>query len=159
LRVFPATRQGFKKELKEDESFESEFIGATVQECRDWLLGHQYQHNFVEQDLIAIVDARSATDGTILMSAYVRDLEGVILEFGEYGVLPRERDTWYDYRIAHEGADDLWSNLYFNSPGNVYPVYFDQKEALTDEHGVFDYVEANRLLDSGGCSDPPMQEE
>jgi hypothetical protein len=56
---------GFKYELTNDETFESEFIVASKLDCQRWALEQQSQNNLVEQDFIAIADARSARDNTL----------------------------------------------------------------------------------------------
>jgi hypothetical protein len=94
-RDCPNNREGFKMELRDDETFQTEFIGATEQECQNWELEHQFQHNFIEQDIIAIAEARSATDNTVLVQFYSRELEPPEpLEFGVYGVFPHEHSIW-----------------------------------------------------------------
>jgi hypothetical protein len=89
----PDDPEGFKIELRDDETFQTEFIGATEQECQNWALEHQFQNPFIEQDIIAIADARSTTNNTISIQFYSRELDELDphepdLEFGEYGVLP-----------------------------------------------------------------------
>jgi hypothetical protein len=149
--ICPDDGEGFKVELRDDESFQTEFIGATEQECQNWALEHQFQNLHIEQDIVVIADARSATDNTMLMQYYSRELEDLgpnepDLEFGEYGLLPRERSTWYDFRIDYQEAFEVWSSLMFGPPDGVYPVYFGLKEDLTDERGVFNVTEATRLV-------------
>ena len=73
--------QAFRKELKEDETFETDFNGASEQDCGKWALEQQSQHLIIEQDLIAIVDERSAEDGTLLMQSYQKEESGI--EYGE----------------------------------------------------------------------------
>lgn len=146
--------QPFKVELTEDESFETDFIGASLQDCQNWLIEQQRKHNFIEQNILAIVDARSAQDGTILMSHFYPKMDPP-LEFGRYGELPKEGDTWYDYRIEYERAADLDAALTTTAPDCTYPVYFGLKEELTDEHGVFDVARATRLS-SGEEARPSM---
>jgi hypothetical protein len=45
------------------------------QECQNLALEHQFQHNFIEQDIIAIADTHSATDNTLSMQFYSRELD------------------------------------------------------------------------------------
>lgn len=69
-RVGPTDRPGFKYELTNDETFESEFIVASKLDCQRRALEQQSQNNLVEQDFIAIADARSARDNTLLLQYY-----------------------------------------------------------------------------------------
>jgi hypothetical protein len=148
-RVCPETVDGFKTLLGDDETFETEFIGATVQECQSWARHYQYQRLFIERGIFAIADARSAAEHTISMRFFAVEYPSHLppLEFGEYGVLPRVRDTWYEFRIAYKDTGDVWSSLNFVSPNIVYPVYFGRKEEVTDECGVFNAVRAGRLIE------------
>lgn len=148
-RAGPSDGQGFKAELNDDETFETDFIGASEQDCQQWAVEKQSQHNIIEQDIIAIADVRSATDSTLLMQHYVhKEADGEEpLQFGRYGVLPRERDTWHDFRIDPSGADNVLAALEYVTFDVSYPVYFGHKEELTDEHGVFDVARAQRLME------------
>lgn len=145
--VCPSDREGFKTELKDDETFETDFIGASEQDCQKWALEKQFQVKFIEQEIIAIADARSARDDTLLIKFYARELDSPEgpLEFGEFGVLPREHNTWYDFRIDYKGAASVYIDL-TNGPRDWdYPTYFGRKEELTDERGVFNVAKVNRL--------------
>lgn len=146
-RTCPDTPEGFKEELQDDETFESDFIGDSWQDCQNWLLQNQVQHNFIEQDFIAIADARSATDNTLVVQFYGRELDPEEpVEFEGFGVLPREPNTWVDWRIEPQGAGQVWTSLFFGAIERTYPVYLGRKEELTDANGVFNVVEAQRLV-------------
>lgn len=152
----PSSDESFKRALKDNETFETGFIGASEQECQNWALEKQFQVNFIEQDFIAIADERSAKDDTLLIQYYARELPELDPEedgmpFGELGILPRERNTWHDFRIDYKRAGEVYVSLLYGYPGSVYPVYFGRKEELTDEHGVFDVAKAERLV---GGEDP-----
>jgi hypothetical protein len=136
-------------ELKDDETFETDFIGASEQDCQKWALEKQFQVNFIEQDIIAIADARSARDDTFSIQYYAHPEPA--LEFGGFGVLPRERNTWYDFRIDYKGAAWVYIDLTNGPIDSVYPAYFGRKEELTDERGVFNAAKAGRLV---GGEDP-----
>ena len=146
--VCPSDREGFKRELKDDETFETDFIGASEQDCQKWALEKQFQVRFIVQDIIAIVDARSARDDTLLIQYYARELDPPepALEFGEFGVLPREHNTWYDFRIDYTGAGEVYVDLTNGPIDSVYPTFFGRKEELTDERGVFNVAKATRLV-------------
>jgi hypothetical protein len=146
--VCPSNREGFKTELTDDETFETDFIGASEQDCKEWALEKQFQVKFIEQNIIAIVDARSARDNTLLIQYYAEELDPPepALEFGEFGALPQEPNTWYDYRIDYKGAALVHIALTYGPFDTAYPTYFGRKEELTDEHGVFNVAMADRLV-------------
>jgi hypothetical protein len=146
-RVCPNTRHGFKRELREDETFESEFIGSTVEDCQNWMLETQSQVNFIEQDFIAIADARSATDNTLLVQFYGRELDPEEpVEFEGFGVLPREPNTWVEWRIHPQGAGKMVASLFFGALEMTYPAYLGRREELTDANGIFNVDEAERIV-------------
>ena len=142
------------QELEDIDPAQTDFIGASQQDCQKWALEQQKLHKFIEQDFITIVDARSIRDSTVLVSRFMPDIGGEPLEFGRYGYLPPEGDIWYDFRIDFERAIDVETDLKFGSIDTVYPVYFGLKEELTDKHGVFDVVKAGRLIEGSDRSVP-----
>ncbi len=105
--------------------------------------------NFIEHDVIAIVDARSTEDKTIIMSAlFVREtMYDEDEPFPPWSTLPRAEDvnTWFDYRT--------------NIPSALLPEYTgictalisspilpsSGKEDFTDENGVFDVAKAQKF--------------
>jgi hypothetical protein len=155
-KTYPNKREVFRKELKDDETFESEFIGASEEECQKWALEKQFQVKFLDQDIIAIADARSAKDDTLLIQYYARDMDPPepYLEFPGFGVLPKKRNIWYDYRIDYKDAAQVHASLQHVSPDCSYPTYFGRKEQLTDEHGVFNVAKAT-LFCEGKDPDTP----
>ncbi|KAL9106235.1 MAG: hypothetical protein Q9227_008703 [Pyrenula ochraceoflavens] len=132
--------------LEDIDPAQTDFIGASKQDCQRWALEQQSQHKFLEQDFIIIVDARSSRDNTVLASSFETDIGPPPLEFGRYGNLPPVSDTWYDYRIACERALEVQTDLGYGAIDAVYPVYFGLKEELTDENGIFDVARAKRLI-------------
>lgn len=142
-RVCPQERAGFKRELNDGETFDTDFIGASVADCQAWALENQRRVNFIEGDIIAIADARSATDDTLVMFTYARDV-GPPLEPG-FEIPPKKRDTWYDFRVYYEQAASLFINLYYGPKDSSLHVYYERKEELTDENGVFDGARAARI--------------
>jgi hypothetical protein len=48
--------------LRDDETFDTDFIGASEEECQQWVKENGARVNFITHDLIAIADARSAKD-------------------------------------------------------------------------------------------------
>ncbi|KAL9085602.1 MAG: hypothetical protein Q9165_007502 [Trypethelium subeluteriae] len=140
--TLPSDSQGFKSELKDNEIFETDFIGASIEDCQKWALEKQYQVNFIDQNFIAVADARSARDDTLLMQYYSGEN---ILEIEGHGDLPRESNTWYNFRIDQSKADLVFTALTEINEELTYPVYFECKDELTDEYGVFNADKAQRL--------------
>jgi hypothetical protein len=148
-KTLPAERSGFKTELQDGETFESDFIGASPEECKAWTREKQFQVNFIEQDILAILDARSAQDKTIVMSCYIcpEMCEPPRMIFPPFGILPRPQDanTWSDYRIEYPYGSAIVSFWNFCGPVVTYPALLGKKEDFTDEHGVFDVAGAERF--------------
>ncbi|KAI0183360.1 hypothetical protein EV127DRAFT_447384 [Xylaria flabelliformis] len=132
----------FKRALGENEPFDAGFIGASERDCQAWALDMQARYNFIEQDLIGILDKRSASDETLLIQFYSR-APGV--EIADEGVFPKETDKWHDFRIDYRDAEALTSSLQFGASDVVYPVYFGRKEELTNERGIFDVSRAEKI--------------
>ncbi|RAO73002.1 uncharacterized protein BHQ10_009014 [Talaromyces amestolkiae] len=145
--ALPSDRSDFRNSLQEGETFETDFIGASLEDCQAWAQEAQRQVRFIEYDLIAIMDARSAQDKTVLMSHYVPPDPGTPIRFPPFGVLPRERDTWYNYRVEFSYAPFLQVAFYFSPKELFYPAYFGRKEDFTDERGVFNVAEAELFSD------------
>lgn len=143
----PSTGEGFRTGLQDGESFESDFINASKEECQDWALDKWLQpvkFNFIEPSIIAIADERSAQDGTLLMSFYFGEdaPDEPPMEFNGYGRLPPKGNTWYDFRIHHKAAQLFHASLLFTEPDIFFPNYFGRPEKFTDETGVFDVLKA-----------------
>ncbi|KAH8702319.1 hypothetical protein BGW36DRAFT_356445 [Talaromyces proteolyticus] len=147
-RTCPKNREDFRQEIQDNNTFESEFIGASAQDCQKWALNNQYRVNFVEHDIITMADSCNATDNTLSIQFYSR-LDPP-LEFEGFGALPREVKTWHDFRVDYKDARTVYTSLYFGPFGAVYPAYFGRKEEFTDEHGIFDVAKAERALLSHG---------
>ncbi|GIJ84579.1 hypothetical protein Asppvi_003426 [Aspergillus pseudoviridinutans] len=143
----PSTREGFRTRLQDGESFESDFINASKEECQKWALDKWLQpikFNFIEQSIIAIADERSAQDGTLLMSFYFGEdaPDEPPMEFNGYGPLPPKGNTWYDFRIHHNAAQLFHASVLFTEPDILFPNYFGRPDKFTDETGVFDVLKA-----------------
>ncbi|QIX02299.1 hypothetical protein AMS68_007816 [Peltaster fructicola] len=142
----PTRSERFRMALEENDSFDTDFIGATPEDCQAWALERQRHDNKVDQDLIAIVDARSAKDGTLLVQKYYTLPEDCdALTFGGYGALPPERNVWYDFRVDHRYAGKVIAALTEVSPEVAYPIYYGNKDRFTNSDGVFDVQEADRF--------------
>ena len=121
-RTEPPTR---KRLNNENDIFLGDFIGATEQDCQNFALELQQHHNHVDQDIIVIVDARSARDETVLVQCFNRVGDGAEdLTFGDYGVLPAERNVWYSFRIAYRYAPQVTAALLETAPDVIYPIYY-----------------------------------
>lgn len=143
-KTCPKAREGFRTELlQDDEIFDTDFIGASVEDCQKWLQEKQPSHNFMVDDLLFIADARSAKDDTILVKDYHE--EGI--DFPEpLGLLPPEGNTWYEFRIHYKDADEIWNHLCFQEPDMAYPIYYQRKGEVTDENGVFSVSKAQAII-------------
>lgn len=105
----------FLSYLHPDDLFTSTFIGATPEECQAWLLDVQYERKFLEQDVIAIADARSVLDGTISLYCYVREIPPLspnVSDDDEGGncypekdrsypldLYPSKKNCWHEFRV------------------------------------------------------------
>ncbi|MCJ1311639.1 hypothetical protein MMC25_005312 [Agyrium rufum] len=133
--------------LEDNESYESDFIGASVQECQTWAREMQVKVGYLDYDLIGIADERSAKDGTVLMQHYS---SGDYVEiFEPEGILPKIRNKWYDFRIEAKYANTVFVSLRYMAPNEVFPTYFGRKEELTDKDGIFDVERAEQLVLKG----------
>ena len=143
--VCPSDQQGFRSKLKDGEIFETDWINATEQDCQNWALEKSFQVNFIVQNIIIIADARSSRDDTLLVQYYNEKLDPP-LEFPKFGVLPQKQNTWYDFRVDYKLADTVDTDLNFGPIDFIYSAYFGCKEALTDERGVFNVADVERLV-------------
>ncbi|GFG09962.1 hypothetical protein IFM5058_04687 [Aspergillus udagawae] len=148
--ICPDKREGFRIELQDSETFNSDFINASKEQCQNWALDKWYQAKvkFIEPNIIAIADEQSARDGTLLMSYYYPEvsLEEPTFEFDGWGPLPPKASTWYYFRIDHRAADDFHGSLMWFSRESAYPIYFGCPEKFTDETGVFDVFKAVKYM-------------
>jgi hypothetical protein len=133
----PSERSGLKTKLADGEDFDTAF--SSVTDCQNFILENQDTAMFIEPNIAGIADARTAKDGTILMTWY-RESEGENCR--PYGVLPPKADSWWDFRIRPEQAHIVLAYLSFVASDVSFPLYFARKEEFTDENGVFDAVKA-----------------
>jgi hypothetical protein len=132
-----------EKITTDTENFQTEFIGASHQDCQNWALQNQFRHSSIVQDLIAGIDACSASDDTILLYSYPR----VPIEFRNWGVLPKEHNIWYDYRIKYMNVKWTLTQLqHFGPMDTIFPTYFERKAELTDDQGIFNAERALSLV-------------
>ena len=136
----PPSGQRFKDKLEDDETFDTDFISATPEECQRWAVERRRHDLSFHDCIIAIVDARSAKDGTLLMQRYATHNH----PFGGYGLLPPEKNVWCDFRVHVRDAAKAELALIHVSPNVSYPCWFGNKERFTDENGVFNVDEADR---------------
>jgi hypothetical protein len=144
-------KEDYKAYLNDDDTFSSEFIGASAEDCQAWARERQYQVNLMHHNIIAIADARSANDETLLIQVYksMIFINGVAdpLTFPGWGVLPKEHDVWYDFRIDYKCVGSALFQLDGYGPlETIYPTWFGRKEELTNELGVFADARADSLV-------------
>ena len=149
-RICPAEYKGFKHELGDGETFETEFIGASEEDCQKWGRENSVKANVVNPALIAIADARTAKDQTLLIQLY--HSPGLLtpedmLSWPEIGEIPPsdKENTWWSYRVSFKDAPE--AILALGPEGideNDFP-YYGLKDRLTDENGVFNVVKAGRI--------------
>ena len=142
----PGEREGFKNKLKDNETFETDFIGASEEDCQKWVREKSFQVNFIEHDIIAIGYARSARDDSLLIQRYAPELDPYKLRQYNFDFIGREYTTWYNFRVDYKEAAEVHVNLQYVDIDIVFPIYFGRKEELTDKSGVFDFAKADRLL-------------
>ncbi|OAL42828.1 hypothetical protein IQ07DRAFT_686140 [Pyrenochaeta sp. DS3sAY3a] len=140
---------GENTKVPHNQSVDSEFIGATEQECRQWFIDHYFEYPMLSATLLAIADARTARDGTIYLQYYC--WEDSQFDFPPFGLLPQKPSTWYNYRIDVKGTDEVYTKLLFVELDVSFPTYFGRKEELTNAQGIFDTVKADRII----CKDEP----
>ncbi|KAH7350240.1 hypothetical protein BKA66DRAFT_613930 [Pyrenochaeta sp. MPI-SDFR-AT-0127] len=138
----PKTPQSFKKKLEDEDTIESDFIGASEEDCQEWLLNEQDQVNFMEFDILFIADARSANEDTLLAKVYKRQQ----IVYGHGKKLPPRPYSWYEFNINFKEAWMLHSDVNFGPASAVDPVYYERKIEAVDENGLFSVVEADRLI-------------
>ncbi|KAF2435042.1 hypothetical protein EJ08DRAFT_675469 [Tothia fuscella] len=153
----PDDSDELKSRLTQEETFTSVFIGASEQNCRDWMLEKQKQVNYVEINIFAIADAESVKDNTLLVQFYYPEFDPPLspMEFPGYGILPPRTNAWYSYRIQHDQFDDLHAALCYLAPDIRYPIYFGRKAELTDEQGIFDVARADGIIAGKEPFTPP----
>lgn len=139
----PTKDSDFKHELTNGEKFENAFVGASEKDCRKWAREEVSQNLSIFTNAIIVIDERSVADETISLQMYS---EGPGLEMPGYGLLPRERNQWYCFRVPYKEAKTVHTDLSFG-PVEAYPVYYGCKDELTDEQGIFHVDKAVKLLE------------
>ncbi|KAF2823793.1 hypothetical protein CC86DRAFT_468807 [Ophiobolus disseminans] len=137
----PDDESSLKSKLSPDSTFETAFINSSPKDVQNWILEKQDTAMFIEPNIAGIADARTAKDGTILMTWY-REGEGE--ECKPHGVLPPRADSWWDFRVKAEQASRVIAALNFVEPDVAFPRYFGRKDEFTDGEGVFDAEKADR---------------
>jgi hypothetical protein len=136
--------------LGENETFETDFIGTSEEACQQW--ARESQRKLISSSQIAIADARTAKNGTILTQAYQEDppydeYEELPMGFPPFGILPpRDRNnTWWSYKVDFKDAPLAFLDLgEFGIVETALP-YYGYKDRLTDERGVFNVKAARRI--------------
>jgi hypothetical protein len=161
----PAEEHEFKKKLERDETLATEFIGASVEECRAW--AHQNQGHFrnLDKDIFFVIDERSDKDETLLIQFYQRGPglpfpkhkgfkwfpEEASPSFKEDELLPQKADTWYSFRIRSKHHNQAVADLtLITAPDAALPFWFRRTAEFTTEDGIFDPDAITRALE-GRC--------
>ena len=149
-RICPTERRGFKDKLEDGETFKTEFIGASEEDCQKWERENSVKAKVVNPALIAIADARTAKDQTLLIQFYqlpVLPTPEDMLPWPELGELPPpdKEYTWWSYRVSFKDAAEALLALGPECMGEVDVPYYGLKDRLTDENGVFNVVKARRI--------------
>ncbi|KAI0153006.1 hypothetical protein GGR57DRAFT_513250 [Xylariaceae sp. FL1272] len=84
--------QRFRDRLQANEIFETDFIGASIDECGAWALEKE-GHKYLCIHTIILLDARSAKDKTVTVWRYPLEFEAPFLRRDQ------EPHTWYPFRI------------------------------------------------------------
>jgi hypothetical protein len=149
-RVCPDSQEHFRSGLQDGEFVESDFINASKEECQNWALDKWRQpakYSFIEQEIITIADARSAEDGTLLMSYYYELPPDVSpIDFDEQGFLPPKNRTWYNFRVHHTDSEQFQGTILLAEPDVSYPLFFGYPEKFTNETGVFEMRKVDKFL-------------
>lgn len=166
-----AFKAAMKEELQAGEPFESEFIGASEDECIKWLADLGY-HCTLDSSIFGIADAQSAEDETVLMKCFVQALPPLTKEeidagvpngwyFPKFGRLPPRDDVWYEWRIHYKYAFNFYAAMTTTAPDAVYPYIYGMKEDFTDERGVFDIEHAHThfLSECSGKTDNKQEKQ
>lgn len=151
-RVCPTSSEGFKKRLGDNETFETDFIGASEEDCQQW--AQENPRNFIDSELITVADARTAKDGTILIQVYQSDLPPEENEyerdhppFPPFGELPPrdKNNTWWSYRVDIKDAPEALLDLGLFGIFEAVLPYYGYKDRLTNDRGVFNVAKARRI--------------
>jgi len=149
-RNCPPESGEFKDGLKDNETFETEFIGASEEDCQKWERENHDKASYIDPCLIVIADARTAKDRTVLVQCYqepVLPSAEEDLPWPEFGELPPpdKVHTWWSYRVRFEGAREALLDLGEFGILEADLPYYGLKDRLTDENGVFDVAKARRI--------------
>lgn len=101
----PGDERDFRSTLTENETYETDFIGSSTEDCGSWALQHWGPNTILDQDIIAIVDEQSVRDETIVFAIYLRENVGDILGNG------RRPCTWYEFRVPFKKARRIRADL------------------------------------------------
>lgn len=155
----PVKAEAFKEKLGTEEVFDTDFVGASVEECRTW--ARRYQDQFgsaIERDLFFIMDERSAKDQTLSLQYYNRGegipnrYEGLHPEEGgppyrEDELLPQKAGTWYTFRIRPKDFNQATADLLMLTASDAGLEYwFARAAGFTTEDGIFDVDAKRRAL-------------
>ncbi|KAI0548065.1 hypothetical protein F4679DRAFT_551845 [Xylaria curta] len=133
----------FVQQLAPDDEFDTDFIGASIEECGAWVHEKLGKDRRIHSEVIVTIDAQSAKDHTVILSWYARKAAGPFLAPGQ------NINTWYHFRIPPLKVFSLEVDLIMQNEAEYFGVLFHRKDELTDENGVFDYDKAKELILKG----------
>lgn len=133
-----------RMELQEEESFETDFLGASVEECGDFLRINRHSYKWWTSGLLFVVDERSAQDHTVVLAKYAHS--DTAIDGGCYGQLPPEENRWYTWRLRVPHLQSAIEVLGFGNLHTAWSVYFGNRDYLTDQDGIFDGAEAEHAI-------------
>ncbi|KAI1292442.1 hypothetical protein F5Y03DRAFT_402951 [Xylaria venustula] len=135
--------QPFRDRQRGDETFETDFIGASVADCGAWTL-ERIDNNCLFTDSMIILDARSAKDQTVTLCIYPLPGDAAYLRRDQ------EPETWYPFRVHYL---KIWNlSVEFSDTGDPHDTYgalFRRSEEFTDSNGLFDYDGALEVILAG----------
>lgn len=85
-----------------------------------------------DANLMAILDARSATDRTLTVWYYVDGENQIMLAEGQ------RAERWYGWRVPFVQSPELAACVAYGTPVENWGIWFHRKDELTDERGIFD---------------------
>jgi hypothetical protein len=145
-----------RDELCEHDVITSEFIGASVQECRDWAMkAWENRNGYISTEYFFIADERSGKDDTLFMQFWPPENTHNLLSVNcpPYGRLPK-RLEWYEYRIEFNQSWYVGIHLKFMDANVPHFLYEGRKDEFTNEAGVFDVARIERMFKNNEKVDP-----
>ncbi|KAI0506266.1 hypothetical protein F5B22DRAFT_650824 [Xylaria bambusicola] len=135
--------QPYRDQLRKDDTFNTDFIGASINDCGAWALSKE-NNKYLYTDTIITVDALSVEDETVTLWVYPLHQDAPFLRRDQ------EPEIWYPFRVHYT---KLWPLLVefldMGRPADTYGTLFMRNEEFTDANGVFDFDKANEIILTG----------